>query len=424
MRTILLNAQICAQDSQLKPATIVIDQGLIQSLDPNAKLLPNDQVIDVKQALVTPGLIDLHVHLREPGFTHKETIKTGTQAAARGGFTTICAMPNTKPVPETPELIESFYEQVRQDACVKVHTYAPITQQLTSSTVTDVQALQKAGAIAFTNDGVGVQDAKTMWDAMKAVAKLDGIVAAHAEDDALKNHGVVHLGNVSGRLDLPGISSLSESTQVARDVLLAKDSNCRYHVCHVSSAETVEVIRFAKKLGIRVSAEVAPHHLLLSEDDIIRDDANFKMNPPLRGKADQEALIEGLLDGTLDCIATDHAPHTAQEKAQGLLKAPFGIIGLEYAFALLYTRFVLTQRFTLAQLIRWMTQAPAETFGLGGGSLAIGQRADVACFDLKSEVTIASFVSKSSNSPFIGRKVQGDCVLTLVDGNVVWRKNP
>jgi len=422
MRMILINGKRFDQTNLIN-SCVVIENGLITSFDKPHEYLFDDLIIDCEGKFISPGLVDVHVHLREPGYTHKETILSGTQAAARGGFTTICAMPNTNPVPDSIENINKFYEIVQKDALVHVYSYAPITHHLTGTQLTDQTSLREAGAIAFTNDGVGVQDAKVMFDAFKQAALTQSIIAAHAEDDCLKNGGVVHEGCVSERFNLPGIPSVSESSQVARDVLLAEACQAQYHVCHVSTKETVRVIKDAKKAGIRVSAEVTPHHLLLNEEDIQELNTNYKMNPPLRSKLDQESLINGLLDGTIDCIATDHAPHHISEKQLDMVKAPFGIIGLEYAFALLYTKFVRENRFSLKQLIDWMTINPSELFKLKSGKLEIGCIADIAIFDLESKIIIPNtFVSKSSNSPFINRTVYGDCVLTIVAGEIKWRK--
>jgi len=422
MKLILTNGHTLLNGEWAK-RNIVIENGIITSYDLPEIVDKEDIEINLNGKLITPGLVDLHVHLREPGYTHKETILTGTQAAARGGFTTICAMPNTKPVPDTKELINEFYAICKKDAQVNVFTYAPITLSLISDELSDQKSLLEAGAIAFTNDGVGVQDANTMFASMKLANLNNAIIAAHAEDNSLKDNGVLHDGKIAQELHIPGIPSVSESTQVARDVLLAEAANARYHVCHVSTKETVRIIRDAKKAGIKVSAEVTPHHLLLSEDDIKGLNTNYKMNPPLRSKLDQDALIQGLLDGTIDCIATDHAPHHEDEKNLGMIKAPFGIIGLEYAFALLYTKLVKTGIFSLNQLIEWMTIKPSQCFKLDSGSLEIGKKADISVFDLDTEVEINNqFVSKSSNSPFIGQFVYGDCVMTLVDGEIKWRK--
>jgi len=425
MKTTLIHLNRILKDNDLESCFIIIEDGKIVQLSPMTEYKGSfEDVLDMKGALVTPGLIDLHVHLREPGFTHKETVKTGTEAAARGGFTTICAMPNTNPVPDTVEKLQAFQAIVQQDAIIHVYPYAPITQGLKSTQQVDQDTLIQAGAIAFTNDGVGVQDAHAMMEAMKQAAKNNTIIAAHAEDDSLKYGGVIHEGKASATLNLPGIPSVCESSQVARDVLLAEATGAHYHVCHVSAKETIRVIRDAKRAGIHVTAEVTPHHLLLNDTFIQKDDANTKMNPPLRGPEDQRALLEGLLDGTIDCIASDHAPHAVEEKALGLLKAPFGIIGLEYGFALLYTRFVKTGVFTLEDLIQWMSPKPAKCFNLLHGDLQIGSKADLAFFDLETSVIIPkTFVSKSSNSPFIGWTVYGDTVMTMVDGKTVWRKN-
>jgi len=424
MKTILTNIRRIIKENQVEQCSIVIEDGIIVDILPkNKQSGDSGDIIDLKGALVTPGLIDLHVHLREPGFTHKETVKSGTEAAARGGFTTICAMPNTNPSPDTVERIRAFNEIVKKDALIKVYPCAPITHGLRSTDLVDQAELIHEGAIAFTNDGVGVQDAFTMFEAMKQAANNNAIIAAHAEDDSLKYRGVIHEGKASTRLHMPGIPSVCESSQVARDLLLAESAGCRYHVCHVSAKETLRVIRDAKKAGIRVSCEVTPHHLLLNDENILIDDANFKMNPPLRDVSDQKALLEGLIDGTIDCIASDHAPHTIEDKSSGLLTAPFGIIGLEYGFALLYTKFVKQGAFSLESLVNWMSIKPAECFGLKGSELMIGSQADLAFFDLESEVIIPeTFKSKSSNSPFIGEKVVGDAVMTMASGKIVWRK--
>ena len=424
MRIKLINAQRIVKANELERCTLVIEDGVVIELQKQVDFVSAiEDAIDMKAALVTPGLVDVHVHLREPGFTHKETVKTGTQAAARGGFTTICAMPNTKPCPDSSERLEAFNAIVKRDAVVHVYPHAPITRDLSSTMLVDQKVLKQAGAIAFTNDGLGIQDAKTMFEAMKAAAQNNAIIAAHTEDDSLKYEGVLHEGITNQRMNLPGIPSICESSQVARDLILAEASKVHYHVCHVSTKETVRLIADAKRAGIRVSCEVSPHHLLLNELDIQLNDANYKMNPPLRGKDDQEALLRALLDGTIDCIASDHAPHAMDEKKQGMLKAPFGIIGLEYGFALLYTQFVKVGIFSLEQLVDWMSLKPAQIFNLPHESLKLGMKANLAFFDLMTEVTIPDhFVSKSSNSPFKGRSVFGDTVMTIVNGAIVWRK--
>src|SRR5690625_36169 len=380
------------------------------------------KVIDCKGHLLTPGLIDLHIQLREPGGEHKETNETGTKAAARGGFTTVASMPNTSPVPDDLKHVQALFDSIEKNAVVRVLPYASITKGLKGEELTNIAELSQTDVFAFTDDGVGIQTSDLMLRAMQEAAKHNKPVVAHCEDNSLIYGGVVHHGDVSERLDLPGIPSTCESVQIARDVLLAEQANCHYHVCHVSTKESVRVIRDAKKAGIHVTAEVTPHHLLLTEDDILTDDPNFKMNPPLRSKEDQKALLEGLLDGTIDFIATDHAPHTEDEKATGFLKAPFGIVGLETAFPLLYTYLVKTNQLTLKQLVDFLTIIPAQTFNLPYGKLAENELADLTLINLEQETKIdkEAFHSKSKNTPFDGWDVTGIPVLTIVNGKIVY----
>lgn len=421
------NAIILNHKEEYMPIEIFIEDGIIQAIgkDLTAFNINADERIDAQGALVTPGLIDVHVHLREPGFSHKETIKTGTMAAARGGFTTICAMPNTQPEPDTAEKMRALQDKIAQDAVVKVKQYAPITLGLRSETLTDQAELLKAGAFAFTNDGVGVQSSGTMYLAMKEAAKNKTIIVAHTEDDSLLFGGVMHEGTRNKELELPGILNVTEASQIARDVLLSEATGAHYHICHVSTKESVRVIRDAKRAGIRVTAEVTPHHLLLTENDIPADSSIYKMNPPIRGKEDQEALIEGLLDGTIDMIATDHAPHTQEEKSAGMIGTPFGIVGSETAFSLLYTHLVETKIVSLAQLIDWMSYKPATVFQLEGGTIEIGQKADLAFFDLHTtkQIVAEEFLSLATNTPFIGWNVKGTTVMTFVDGNLVYKED-
>jgi len=426
MRTLIQNARRINDGNHLLPCHVLISDGIIQMISETPiDIQQGDVLIDAENALITQGLIDLHVHLREPGFTHKETIASGSRAAAHGGYTTICAMPNTKPAPDTAEKMKEILAIIERDAIVRVLPYAPITIRLNSETVVDMKQLSKIGAVAFTNDGVGVQSAGVMLEAMNQAKKCDVIIVAHTEDNSLLNHGVLHEGFTNKLMGLPGILSACESSQVARDLILAETSGVHYHVCHVSAKESVRLIRDAKYAGIKVSCEVTPHHLLLNETDIVTDDANYKMNPPLRARDDQQALLKGLLDGTIDCIATDHAPHSVEEKKQGIRLAPFGITGLETAFALLYTEFVRKGIFKLDSLIQWMSVRPAELFNLNGGKFTVGQPADLALFDLDIPIKINAdqFESKSQNSPFIGREVYGSTVMTLVDGIVVWKRS-
>ncbi len=428
MNSLIKNGQLLDQENTLVNGEIWMQDGKIHAIGahfPEEKI-DFDQVYDAQGGLLVPGLVDVHVHFREPGYEYKETIATGSKAAAKGGFTTVCAMPNLNPVPDTPEKMQKMRQRIQKDAVVKVLQYAPITEALRSDRLVDQKALLAEGAFAFTNDGVGIQTAGTMYLAMREAAKNHRVIVAHTEDESLLFGGVMHKGSVSKKLGLPGIMRATEASQIARDLILAEETGAHYHVCHVSTAASVRVIRDAKKAGIAVTAEVCPHHLILIDEDIPGDDSNYKMNPPLRGKEDQQALIAGLLDGTIDCIATDHAPHSHEEKNQSMLTAPFGIVGSETAFALMYTEFVCTNIFTLEQLIAWMTWKPAAIFALPAGRLQIGSPADIAIFDLEKKVTIdpATFVSKSTNTPFSGKKVIGETIYTFVAGQVVWdRRN-
>ena len=424
MKTLIKNGQINTRNNETTPAEIWIEDGKIKAIGTGFSETEFDEVYDAKGQLITPGLVDVHVHLREPGFTYKETIEAGSKAAARGGFTTVCAMPNLNPVPDTAEKLKNVYDLIKQNAVVKVLQYAPITENLRSEVLVDQEALIAEGAFAFTNDGVGVQTAGTMYLAMQEAAKNKKALVAHTEDESLLFGGVMHAGKKAEELGLPSILSVTESSQIARDLLLAEATGVHYHVCHVSTKESVRVIRDAKKAGIHVTAEVSPHHLILIDEDIPEDFGFWKMNPPLRGKEDREALIEGLLDGTIDCIATDHAPHGLEEKSKSFLESPFGIVGSETAFQLIYTHFVETKRFTLEQVINWLAVKPAEIFQLNAGTLTIGAPADLAVFAIEhlSEIDKKDFLSKGENTPFVGWKVKGETLLTFVDGKLAWQK--
>ncbi|WP_215115438.1 dihydroorotase [Exiguobacterium sp. s80] len=406
------------QNGQLQQSSIRIEDGLITDLD--AAPRADEQVIDASNRLLAPGFVDIHVHLREPGGEHKETIATGTAAAAAGGFTTICPMPNTRPVPDDRETLDALFKKIEETASVRVLPYAAISKNQLGQELVAFEEL--TDAFAFTDDGVGVQSAAVMREAMRRAAKLGKAVVAHCEDDTLKA-GCVHEGAYSEREGLQGIPSLAESIHIARDVLIAEATGCHYHVCHVSTKESVRVIRDAKRAGIRVTAEVTPHHLVLTEDDIEGQDPNFKMNPPLRSKADRAALLEGLRDGTIDCIATDHAPHAADEKALGIERAPFGITGFETAFPLLYTKLVQTNQMTLSDLVDALARKPAALFDLPYGRLEVGAPADFVLLDLETvrPVEPERFYSKGKNTPFAGQLLTGYPVMTLVGGKIVFK---
>jgi len=421
----IINGSVWNEESgKLEPKHIRVSDGRIAEIvDAGVIDIGSAEVVDAKGKLVSAGFIDMHVHLRDPGFEHKEDIVTGSRSAAKGGFTTIACMPNTRPVIDKPETVKYVLDKAAEAGLVKVLPYAAITKNELGRELTDFAALKEAGAIGFTDDGVGVQNAQMMKNAMALAKSLDMPVIAHCEDDSLVEGAWASEGEFSRKHGIKGIPNESEAIHVGRDVLLAEATGVHYHVCHVSTEQSVRLIRLAKSIGVSVTAEVCPHHLLLSDEDIPGlDDANWKMNPPLRTPRDVQAVIEGLEDGTIDMIVTDHAPHSAEEKARGVDLAPFGIVGFETAFPLLYTKFVETGKWTLGFLLQRMTQDPARVFRLETGRLEQGAPADLTVVDLTSERAVdpATFLSKSNNTPFGGWELKGWPVTTIVDGKVVW----
>lgn len=424
MSLLIQNVNVLNGNNELIETDVFVENGVVEAIGKDLRV-EADRTVDGGGKLLSPGFIDIHVHLREPGGEHKETIETGTHAAAKGGFTTVCAMPNTRPVPDTKENLTLVNELIEKNARIRVLPYASITIREAGKELTNFKDLKEHGAFAFTDDGVGVQSAGMMYEAMQQAAELDMAVVAHCEDNSLIYGGAMHEGDKSKEMGIKGIPSICEAVQIARDVLLAEAAGAHYHVCHVSTKESVRAIREAKAAGIHVTAEVTPHHLLLIDEDIPGDDANWKMNPPLRGQEDLEALLEGLEDGTIDFIATDHAPHTDEEKAVGFATAPFGITGFETAFPLLYTKHVQSGRWTTQQLVDWLTKKPADVFNLPYGRLEVGGVADLTLIDLEQERAIdkTTFVSKGKNTPFNGWNCAGWPVMTVFEGEVVWEEN-
>jgi dihydroorotase len=426
----ILNGKVSAGGNELTAKHILVEDGhiskILETASGSAPETAGHEIIDAEGKLVSAGFIDMHVHLREPGFEHKETIATGTRSAARGGFTTIACMPNTRPVTDTPETIRLILDKAKQEGCgVRVLPYGSISRQELGRELTDFAALKEAGAVAFSDDGVGVQSSQMMKDAMAIAKKLGMPVVAHCEDNTLVEGAPVTEGAFAAKHGLKGIPNESEAIHVGRDILLAEATGVHYHVCHVSTEQSVRLIRQAKSIGINVTAEVCPHHLILSDEDIPGMDADWKMNPPLRTPRDVQAVIEGIEDGTIDIVVTDHAPHSPEEKAKGMLLAPFGIVGFETAFPLLYTKFVQTGRWTLQFLLERMAVKPAEVFGLAQGRLEEGAPADLVIVDLENEQAVdpAEFLSKSRNTPFTGWKLKGWPVRTMVAGRSVWQDN-
>lgn len=408
-------------NGDLHPMDIIIEDGIVVARGESLASDNVGRVVDLTGLVVFPGFVDVHVHLREPGFSYKETIGTGTAACARGGYTTVGAMPNLNPAPDSDEHLRVQEELISQQACIRVLPYASITVgQKGEGDLVDIAGLASR-VIGFSDDGRGVREKDTMRHAMLNCRAADSIIAAHCEDmNLIPAGGAIHDGAFAKEHGIPGIPSESEWAPIARDIELVRETGCRYHVCHVSAKESVEIIRRAKAEGMNVTCETGPHYLLMCQDDI-RDEGRFKMNPPLRDKADQEALIEGLLDGTIDMIATDHAPHSAEEKARGLAKSLMGVVGIETAFPLMYTHFVETGRMTLETLIDRMAYAPRRRFRLDGG-IAEGDRAELTVFDLNVNKTVdpAEFLSKGRATPFEGWTVHAECKMTICGDTVAY----
>jgi dihydroorotase len=420
-RNLLLKGASLSTDRGILPqGDVLVAGGVIRAV---AEALPcpaDADVIDLSGKLLSYGFADLHVHFREPGAPQKETIRTGSLAAARGGYTTVCAMPNLTPAPDNLETIALEQAIIDSDAFIEVLPYATITAGRRGDEVVDMAAL-KGRCVAFSDDGSGVQRDDVMLEAMRRAAELDCILAAHCEDNALLRGGYIHDGRWCAAHGHKGICSESEWGPIARDLELAAKTGCRYHICHVSTKESVALVREAKRSGVRVTCETAPHYLVLCEDDL-QEDGRFKMNPPLRSAADREALLEGLRDGTIDAVATDHAPHTAEEKSRGLAGSAMGIVGLETAFPVLYTKLVLEGKLSLERLLDALCATPRRIFRLGG-ALREGERADLTVLDLNAGYTIDSsrFLSKGHSTPFDGMAVRGTVVMIWKDGRLVWK---
>ena len=418
-KPLLLKGGLVAASDGIRTRDILVRDGKVAAIGQGLDAPEEATVVEMGGLLLTQSFADIHVHFREPGFTAKETIATGSAAAARGGYGVVCAMPNLDPVPDTPEHLAVEQAAIDRDAVIDVLPYCAITKGRKGLELVDIHAL-KDRCVAFSDDGSGVQDEAVMRRAMETAAREDVIIAAHCEDNALLRGGYIHDGRYAASHGHRGICSESEWGQIARDLALAEETGCRYHVCHISTRESVTLIRAAKARGIRVTCETGPHYLTLCEDDL-REDGRFKMNPPLRSAADREALIEGLADGTIDAIATDHAPHTAEEKGRGLKGSAMGIVGLETAFPVLYTKLVQTGRIAPERLLDAMTTAPRRIFRIGGG-LAEGAPADLVAIDLEHPFTIdpRRFASKGKATPFEGWRVWGRVLLNLKNGEPVY----
>ncbi len=370
--------------------------------------------LDSSEYFIFPGFCDVHVHFREPGFSYKETIATGSMAAARGGYTAVCTMPNLDPVPDSCEHLKVQQDIIDSDACIGVYPYGAITAGEKGETLADMAAMS-GSVIAFSDDGHGVQSEDMMRQAMLKARDLGKLIVAHCEDNSLLRGGYIHDGQYAREHGHRGICSESEYGQIARDLKLAEETGCPYHVCHISAKESVELIRQAKKRGVDVTCETAPHYLIL-DDSALEEEGRFKMNPPLRDKTDRQALIEGIKDGTIDIIATDHAPHGAEEKAKGLAGSPFGIVGIETAFPLLYTYLVRTGIISMEKLMELLVVNPRKRFGI-----PLGNEFSIWSME-KTVVDPEDFLSKGKATPFAGWEIFGKCLLTVYNGNIVFKQ--
>lgn len=424
MSIVIKNGRVIDPATQTdKIMDILVQDGHVVSVGTDININEH-QVVDASGCFVIPGLIDLHVHFREPGFEYKETIKTGSMAAAKGGFTTVCPMPNTRPVVDCVETYEKVQDIIDRDAVVNVIQVASVTKGQLGEELTDLVALKKAGVIAISEDGKSVMNARLYEKAMEECARLGITMLAHCEDKNMVGKGAMNAGRKSAELGIPGITNAVEDVIVARDILIAKETGCRLHLCHCSTADSVKLIEMAKRDGVNVTGEVCPHHFTLTDEDIITDNADYKMNPPLRSAEDVEALRNGLKNNIMDAISTDHAPHSAEEKAKSIADAPFGITGLETSVALTMTELVDKGWLTPMQMVEKMSYNPARILGIDRGTLRPGSVADITIIDPSAEYVIDrnTFVSKGKNTPFDGKKVKGEVVMTMVAGKIVYNK--
>ncbi len=418
MKQLIKNATVF-YDSQFTRKDILINNGIIAEISNSLACDCADVVYDFENCYVFPGFTDVHVHLREPGFSYKETIKSGTMASARGGYTSVCSMPNLNPVPDSVEHLQEQIDIINKDAVINVYPYASITVGQMGEKLSDLVEM-KDMCMAYSDDGRGVQSEEMMLNAMKIAKEHNKMIVAHCEVNDLLDGGYIHKGKYAEEHGHKGICSESEWKQIERDIELAKQTGCSYHVCHISTKESVELIRKAKKDGVDITCETGPHYLVLSDKNL-QEHGRFKMNPPLRDESDKEALIQGVLDGTIDMIATDHAPHSAEEKSKGLEKSNMGVVGIETAFPIMYTFFVKPNIIALEKLVELLSTNANKRFNIGS-KIQVGEKADLTVFDLNDKYIVNpdDFLSKGKSSPFEGMEVYGKCKMTFCNGNVVW----
>ena len=408
------------EDNVFKKKNIFIDNGVVSEI--SERTAENDgSLFEFENCYVFPGFVDVHVHLREPGFSYKETVESGTKAAARGGFTAVCSMPNLNPVPDSIENLKQQLDIIEKDAVISVYPFGAITCGQNGEVLSDMEGMAE-NVIGFSDDGKGVQNEDMMRDAMKKAKSLDKIISAHCEENSLLNGGYIHDGEYAKLIGHKGICSESEWAPIKRDIELIKETGVSYHVCHISAKESVEIIRKAKAEGVDITCETGPHYLTLCDMEI-KDEGRFKMNPPIRSVEDKNALVEGIIDGTVDMIATDHAPHSAEEKSKGLSGSNMGVVGIETSFSVMYTEFVKTGKLSLEKLIELMSINPAKRFGIKTG-IKVGDKADFTVFDLNEKYTVNpdDFLSKGKATPFEGKEVFGRCKMTVANGNIAYKE--
>ena len=417
----LLKSATAFIDNSFKSVDLLIDDGRFVSISQSISD-DNATVISCEGLTVFPGFTDVHVHLREPGFSYKETIKSGTEASARGGYTNVCSMPNLKPCPDSVDNLNEQLDIIKKDAVINVYPFGTITVGQAGQELADIEGM-KDSVIGYSDDGRGVQNEEMMLRAMKTVNALDKIIAAHCEDNSLLFGGYIHDGEYAKTHGHKGICSESEWGPIKRDIELVRKTGCKYHVCHISAKESVELIRKAKAEGVNITCETGPHYLTMN-DMMLEENGRFKMNPPIRSEEDRLALIEGIKDGTIDMIATDHAPHSVEEKGRGLEKSLMGVVGIETAFAVCYTKLVKNGVISLERLVELLNINAKKRFGIGS-EIKVGQTADLTVFDLNDEFIVNphEFLSKGKATPFKDEKLFGRCKLTMVNGKIVYKED-
>lgn len=421
MSLLIQNITIVNEEGIFLPADILIEGGIITDIKPGLTV-PGAEIIGGSGLHAFPGFVDLHSHLRDPGLTHKEDIMTGTRAAAAGGFVKVCAMPNTVPVTDNAEILSYIKGQAQKAGYADVLPVASITQGMEGKYLTDFKALKKAGAVAFSDDGLPVADEKVLHKAMVQAKKTDALLMLHEEDLEVRGEGVANAGANAEKAGLPGIPAETEESLTARDIAIAEQTGARVHICHVSTAGSVWLVRNAKKRGVDITCETGPHYFSLDDSVLLKRSANTKVNPPIRSKADVAAIIEGLCDGTIDAIATDHAPHSEEEKSKDFILAPFGLIGFETAFALAITHLHVGRGIPLFDIARWLSAAPCRILGIRGGRIMVGEPANITLCDVSHTYIYLkeNIISKSKNSPFIEEKLTGSVKMTIRDGSIIY----